>query len=235
MQSVFITGISSGLGEGLTQEYLARGTTIYGISRRGSGIKNDQLHQQITDLSRLESLSARLDTLLGDVPRLDLVILNAGKLGEIKLLSDTGIAEFMAAMDVNVYANKIIMDWLAACCPTKQIVMISSGAAVQGHKGWGTYALSKAALNMLAQLYAAEMTDTHICAFGPGLVDTAMQTYIANKVDATQFPMVKRLKEARGTENMPSPREAARRMARILPSLPDKIPSGSYTDIRQMT
>ncbi|MCP3870534.1 MAG: SDR family NAD(P)-dependent oxidoreductase [Gammaproteobacteria bacterium] len=44
----------------------------------------------------------------------------------------------------------------------EQIVMISSGAAVLGNQGWGGYAISKAALSMLARLYAHEFTQTHI-------------------------------------------------------------------------
>lgn len=64
-------------------------------------------------------------------------------------------------MDINVWANKLIIDDLAARhVAPRRIVLISSGAGVVGNHGWGAYALSKAALNMLAQLYAHELPST---------------------------------------------------------------------------
>jgi NAD(P)-dependent dehydrogenase (short-subunit alcohol dehydrogenase family) len=69
--------------------------------------------------------------------------------------TETPSADLKQVMEVNLWANKAIMDWLHGWGrPIDQILMISSGAAVLGNKGWNGYALSKAALNMLARLYA---------------------------------------------------------------------------------
>lgn len=112
------------------------------------------------DLSDLDAIGAALDGLLGNAERLELVILNAGILDEIKRV-----------MDVNVWSNKAIMDWLHGWGRLiEQVVMISSGASVLGNKGWGAYALSKAALTMLARFYAHEFPDTHIAAVAPCLL-----------------------------------------------------------------
>ena len=78
-------------------------------------------------------------------------------------------------MKINVWSNKVICDWLLKSIPEiYQIVFMSSGAAVNGNRGWGSYSLSKATLNMLAKLYAAEAKQTHFSALAPGLVDTAI-------------------------------------------------------------
>lgn len=229
---VFITGISSGLGRGLAEEYLERGYTIYGLSRRGAGFEHERLHEMKADLADLDAIPGVLDRLIGDAP-IDVAILNAGLLGEFKPMPEIGLDELRRAMDVNVWANKIILDWYAAHQAPRQAVLISSGAAVTGHEGWGGYALSKAALNMLAQLYAHDLPDTHVAAFAPGLIHTAMQDHIYEKVDEKRFPSVKRLKEARNTPAMPEPDEAARMMADAIEKLPERIDSGQFTDIRQ--
>jgi benzil reductase ((S)-benzoin forming) len=232
--SVFITGNSSGIGLALTGEYLARGYQVYGISRRGCPLQNDALHDAQCDLADFDAVPPALQSLLGDTPSLDLVVLNAGVLGDIRELHATPIADIRRVMDINLWANKAVMDWLHdSDIRIRQIVFMSSGAAVNGNKGWSGYALSKAALNMMAQLYVHEFPDTHIAAFAPGLVHTRMQDDIRDHVDSTRFPSTQVLKDAIGTGLMPEPREAGRLLADAFARLP-AWPSGSFLDIRSM-
>ncbi|MDN5865642.1 MAG: SDR family NAD(P)-dependent oxidoreductase [Gammaproteobacteria bacterium] len=228
---VFITGTSSGLGRALAEEYLERGREVYGLSRRPAGIESPRFHEARTDLGDLDAIAPVLDKLLGKA-NVELAILNAGMLGEFKPMPELRIDELHHAMDVNVWANKQILDWFAAHRPPGQIVLISSGAAVSAGKGWGSYALSKATLNMLVQLYAHDLPDSHLVALAPGLVHTAMQDQIHGEVDTRRFPSVKRLKEARGTAAMPGPREAAQMIAEALPAIRERRTSGDFVDIR---
>lgn len=232
-RNVFITGISSGLGLGLAKFYLQQGDTVYGVSRRGAELEHEHLHQARTDLGDLDGIHAVLDRLIGET-HIDLAILNAGLLGEFKPMPELSLDEIRKSMDVNTWANKVILDWFAAHHAPRQIVLISSGAGVTGHKGWGAYALSKAALNMLAQLYARDLPDSHVAAFAPGLIHTAMQDHIYEEVDENRFPAVKHLKEARNTPAMPEPDEAAKLIANAIRQLPERIESGQYTDVRHM-
>lgn len=231
-ENVFVTGISSGPEQGLAKVYLERGCTVFGVSRRGATFADKHLHDKKTDLTNLDAIPGVLDSLLGNA-EVDLAILNAGMLGEFKPMPDIGLDELRQAMDINVWANKVMLDWFAAHHPPRQVVLISSGAAITGWKGWGTYALSKAALNMLAQLYAHDMPETHIAALAPGLVHSAMQDQIYANVDEKRFPSVKQLKAARNTPDMPEPEEAARLIADVIEQLPDRIESGQYIDVRQ--
>jgi benzil reductase ((S)-benzoin forming) len=236
--NVFMTGNSSGLGLGLTESLMARDAIVWGMSRRGCPLKpkyDDVLRDRIQDLGQLNTIEEGLNSLLSDCLRLDLVILNAGILGRIQDISHTDVHDLEHMMRVNVWANKVILDWLIERqIPVGQIVAISSGAAVNMNYGWGGYSLSKAALNNLVQLYAPEMPDTHLVALAPGLVDTAMQDYLCDEVDADDFPSVQKLKDARGTEHMPGPREVADRILDLLPNLRDQHESGAFVDIRQL-
>ena len=232
--NVFITGNSSGLGKGLSEAYLEQGANVYGCSRRGCDIQHQNLHDIHCDLSDFISVESTLNNLLGNIEQLDLVFLNAGILGEIKPLSQTTMSELELIMDINVWSNKLILDWLVKWNkPVKQIILISSGAAVLGNKGWGGYALSKAALNMLGRLYSHEMPHTHIAAIAPGLIDTAMMDYLCVELDASEYPALQRIRDARGTDVMPKPREAAERVLSVIPKLLE-IPSGDFIDIRQL-
>lgn len=233
-RACLITGNSSGLGRALSEACLQRGWEVYGCSRRGSGGPQRGLHDLRCDLSDPTAIGPMLDELLAGCRGLDLVVLNAGVIGRIKPVTETSVEEIRAVMDVNVWANKLILDWLAHWDGrVRQIVMISSGASVLGNKGWGAYALSKAALNMLARLYSHELGQTHITALAPGLIDSAMMDYLCEEADPVEFPALQRLRQARGTEAMQTPEQAAARLMDVFPELLDH-PSGRYIDIREI-
>ncbi len=236
--NVLITGNSSGLGLGLTEALMDRDAIVWGMSRRGCPLKpkfDDVIRDRQQDLGDLSKLEEGLNRLLSDCLRLDLVILNAGVLGRIQDLADTDIHDLEHLMRVNVWSNKLILDWLIEHqLPVDQIVAISSGAAVNMSYGWGAYSLSKAALNNLMQIYAHEMPDTHLLSLAPGLVDTAMQDYLCGEVDSDEFPSVQKLKDARGTDHMPESRKAAETILDLLPDLRENQPSGAFVDIRQL-
>jgi len=235
---ILITGCSSGLGFGLASHYLNQGHQVFGISRK----PNDELSKHSSfrflsvDISNLELLRKEISKLLESEESLDLVVLNAGVINGIKDLKDTSIDEIKHVMDVNVWANKVLIDALFSLVGTiHQVVAISSGAALRGTRGWNAYSLSKATLNMLIDLYSNEYEDCHFCAMAPGLVETGMQDYLNNLPQEYEykFPMVSKLKDARGTDRMPKPLEAARIVSESI-GRAKEYPSGSYLDVRKM-
>jgi NAD(P)-dependent dehydrogenase (short-subunit alcohol dehydrogenase family) len=234
-QNVMITGVSSGIGLGLTRECLRRGFTVHGTARHAPELgKNDLFRFVPCDLSREKEIPAAIKRLLAGVKALDLVILNAGILGPVGDLSEQPLDEIQRVMQVNVWSNKVILDELfASGLSITQVVTMSSGAGVHPHRGWGGYAISKAALNMLTGLAAAERPGTHFCAVGPGLVDTAMQDQLCSLPSDARFPSLDRLRARRGTAEMPDGQELAPRLLEVILRLPEHVPSGSFADIRQ--
>jgi len=236
--NVFITGNSSGLGLGLTEALLERDAIVWGMSRRGCPLAahdEEGIRDRKQDIGNLNHLEEGLERLLSDCLRLDLVVLNAGMLGRIQEISHADVHDLEHIMRVNVWANKMILDWLIERqIPVDQVVAISSGAAVNMNYGWGGYSLSKAALNNLVRLYAPEMPDTHLVSLAPGLIETGMQDYIRDEVDSEEFPSVQRLKDARGTDGMPKPREAAGIILDLLDDLRENHESGEFVDLRNL-
>lgn len=231
-RSALISGTSSGLGRGLAEVLLRRSWSVFGCSRRPTDLPGLEAIQ--LDLTHHEAVAPALDGLLKDAHALDLVVLNAGVLGEIRDIGETPLKDLKGVMETNVWANKTVLDWLLRWDPpTHQIVLISSGAAVLGNRGWGGYALSKATLNMLTKLYAHEFPDTHLSALAPGIIDTPMMDQLCDETDADSFPALNRLQAARGTDAMPEPEEAAERLLSVLDELRSR-PSGSFIDIREI-
>jgi len=234
-RKIFITGVSSGLGHGLAKHYLAAGASVYGCSRREpTDLIEDGL--QFASLDLVDESTARpvLEKFIAEVMHFDLVILNAGKLSKIRDMADTPLEDLRETMEINVWANKWLIDTLfTSDREMKQVVAISSGASVSGSRGWNGYSLSKAALNMLIKLYAGEHPETHFTSLAPGLVDTAMQDYLTTLPADDRFKPLEILKAAKGTDKMPDGETCARLLIETFPKLLDR-PSGEFADIRKM-
>lgn len=230
MQNILITGVSSGLGQALAKTYLENGDTVYAIGR--SMPKKLDLYPHFFffpyDLSETFMLQAALKEFVQQ-RSFDIVILNAGVLGDINTLTQTDLADIKNVMEVNVWANKELIDTLQKHAHVKQIVGISSGAAVNGSKGWGAYSLSKTSLNMLLNVYAKELPDIHFTALAPGVIDTPMVRHIIDKVDDSIFPSAKQLKNA----HIQAAQEAAKNLIAIFPKLLT-YQSGSFLDVRTL-
>lgn len=234
--NILITGTSSGVGYGLARYYLENGHVVYGISRSHNEtleeFSNFHFHSQ--DLVKYDGIAGSLHDLLDGVQSLDLVILNAGVVSKINDMRDTSLEEIRRVMDINVWSNKVLIDALFDTVPEiGQVVAISSGAAVSASRGWNAYSLSKATLNMLIDLYANELPETHFSALAPGIIDTGMQDYIYTIKEEEKFPVVQKLKSMKGTDQMPTPEKAAPGIAEAISRL-KKFTSGSFRDVRDI-
>lgn len=231
MKNILITGVSSGLGLALAQEYLSQGDAVYAIGRTLP--KQLESHPHFFffpyDLSETFMIKDTLKTFFAK-HSFDIVILNAGVLGEIQTLQETSLTDIKNVMEVNVWSNKELIDTLAqSTLYIGQVIGISSGAAVNGSKGWGAYSLSKSSLNMLLKLYAKELPEIHFTALAPGIIDTPMVRHIMEEVDDVVFPSAKRLKEG----DIQTPHFAAKRLIHLFPKLLE-YESGSFLDVRTM-
>jgi NAD(P)-dependent dehydrogenase (short-subunit alcohol dehydrogenase family) len=227
-KNILITGCSSGLGLALTNYYLQKGFKVYGISRNKPEIQNQNFIHISFDLSQISDIKTSLTNILKEIKNLDLVFLNAGMLGKIKILKELSIKEMQEVYSLNVYANKELLDILMQI-DVKNIFIISSGASKTGYKGWGSYSLSKAGVNMLVNLYSNEMFNTKIIALAPGVIKTPMTDYIRFELDENIFTSAKKLNEGL----VQTPLETAIKIDAFINRI-HEFETGSYVDIRQI-
>ncbi|MBY0541491.1 MAG: SDR family NAD(P)-dependent oxidoreductase [Campylobacterales bacterium] len=227
-KNILITGCSSGLGLALTNYYLQKGFKVYGISRNKPEIQNINFTHISFDLSQISEIKTSLITIFKEIKNLDLVFLNAGMLGKIKILKELKIEEMQEVYSLNVYANKELLDILMQI-NVKNIFIISSGASKTGYKGWGSYSLSKAGVNMLVNLYSNEMPNTKIIALAPGVIKTQMTDYIRFELDENTFTSAKKLNDG----IIQTPDETAIKIDAFI-NIIDEFETGSYVDVRQI-
>lgn len=228
MKNILITGCSSGLGLALTNYYLENDFKVYGISRNSPKIENKNFVFKRCDLSDLENIKSNLEDFLMQIKNLDIVYLNAGMLGSIKILNELSIKEIKEVLDLNLFANKEILDILSKI-DVNLIIAISSGASINGSKGWGAYSLSKASLNMLINLYSKEMPKTKLLSVAPGVIETPMTDIIRFDVNDEIFSSAKTLKDG----DIQQPIDAAKRLNEVSKRA-NEFESGSFIDVRKI-
>lgn len=110
--------------------------------------------------------------------RIDLLVNNASTLGATPLpaLADYPLDVLEQVLRVNAIAPLALAQLALPRMPAgARIVNITSDAAVEGYEGWGGYGASKAALEQLSNVLAAERPDLRVYAVDPGDMNTRMQ------------------------------------------------------------
>ena len=109
---------------------------------------------------------------------LDVLVHNASRLGPSPL---PRLAEFPLDALERVYAVNVLAPLrltqlaLPVLRPGARIVAVTSDAAVEAYEGWGGYGSSKAALEQLFAVLAAERPDLRVYRVDPGDMNTRMQ------------------------------------------------------------
>jgi NAD(P)-dependent dehydrogenase (short-subunit alcohol dehydrogenase family) len=179
--TALITGASAGFGRASALALAERGWNLIITARRPEPLDEVRaatgaiaIPGDVTDPAH----RTRLAAVLADRDRLDLVLNNASALGPSPMprLADYPLGEFAAVLDTNIVAPLAVLQLaLPALRAADGIAVdISSDAAVLPYTGWGGYGASKAALDHLTAVFAAENPGLRIYSFDPGDMRTAM-------------------------------------------------------------
>lgn len=184
-----VTGASRGIGRAVAKAIAAEGAHVILAARRAGSLEDvdDEIRAaggtatlvklDLTDGDKVDALGPTLYDRWG---KLDVLIANAGMLGPITPLPHISNDAWETAFATNVTANwRLIrtLDPLLRHADAGRAVFVTSGAANAHHAYWGTYAVTKAALNALAKTYALEVANTTVRAnlISPGPIRTEMR------------------------------------------------------------
>ena len=177
-----ITGASRGLGLALASELAGLRWRLI-IDARGS----EALERSAGELTTRTEVHAIAGDVADDMhrqalvaaagERVDLLVNNASVLGPSPQpeLSDYPLAELERVYRVNVLAPLALIQLALPRMAGGCVINVTSDAAVEPYPGWGGYGSSKAALEQLSAVLAAERPDLRIYAVDPGDMRTRMQ------------------------------------------------------------
>src|SRR5215212_10531635 len=184
-----VTGASRGIGRAAALALAEAGAHVVALARtqgaleeldddiRARGSSATLVPVDLQDLDALDRLGAAIHERWG---KLDVLLGNAGILGELAPITHVDQPLWDAVMRINVTANyRLIrsLDPLLRASDAGRAVFVSSGAAHKCVAYWGPYSISKAALDALVRTYAAETVTTPVRAMlvNPGPLRTDMR------------------------------------------------------------
>ncbi len=184
-----VTGASRGIGRAAALALARAGAHVIALARTQGALEelDDGIRRaggtatlvpvDLKDFAALDRLGAAIEQRWG---KLDILVGNAGILGEIAPLTHVDQPVWDAVMTINVTANwRLIraLDPLLRKAEAGRAVFVSSGAAHKCTAYWGPYSVSKAALEALVRTYAAETASTpvRVTLVNPGPLRTAMR------------------------------------------------------------
>jgi NAD(P)-dependent dehydrogenase (short-subunit alcohol dehydrogenase family) len=198
-RKAIITGASRGLGLALARALARDGWTLI-IDARGK----EELESARAELSR----DTRVVAIPGDVTDpehrevlaraareaggVDALVNNASILGPSP---QPGLLDYPLDVFEQVYRTNVvsplalIQDLSTDLKPQARIINVTSDAAVEPYEGWGGYGSSKAALEQLSNILAAENPGLRVYRVDPGDMRTRMQQEAFPDEDISDRPL----------------------------------------------
>ena len=200
-----ITGASRGIGRATARLFAREGAHVLLLARKQKSLEpvDDEIKAEggkasliPLDLANGKTIDALGPSLYERFGHLDILVGNAGILGGLRPLTHIPSETWERVLAVNLTANwRLIrtLDPLLRRSDAGRVVFVtSSGVARQGRAYWGSYAVSKAALETLAKTYANETADSAITVnlVDPGATATAMraEAYPGEDQETLQTP-----------------------------------------------
>mgnify|MGYP002562352667 CR=1 FL=1 len=173
-QVCVITGGTSGIGRCTAQAMLARGYTVYELSRRAEGVEG--LHHIAADVTKEETVRAAVAEVMAREGRIDILVNNAG-FGISGAVEFTSTEDAKSLFDVNFFGmvnmNRQVVPIMREAGHGR-IVNLSSVAAPCPIPFQAYYSAGKAAVNAYTMALANELRPFGItvCAVQPGDIHT---------------------------------------------------------------
>lgn len=226
-RGILITGGGRGLGAALGRELAAAGGRVVLVARgheeleetaariRAAGGEAHALAADVADKDATYAIAGAAAALVGPI---DVLVHNASTLGALPmpLLLDTECEDLERVLAVNLVGpfrlTKAVLGSMLLR-GSGLVVHVSSDAAVAAYPRWGAYSLSKAALDHLGRIWAAELEGTGVrfMTVDPGEMGTRMHADAMPDADRS---------------SLAHPAEVAARVVGLVRDA-EKVPSGA--------
>ncbi len=198
-----VTGASRGIGRAVALRFAAEGAHVVAYARtqgaleelddairKVSGQPATLIAENLTDFDKIDQVGAALHARFG---RLDILVGAAAMLGQLSPLGHYKPKMWTDIFNLNVHANwRLIraLDPLLRLSEAGRAMFVSSTVAHDPRMYWGPYAASKAALEQMVRIYAAEVAHTSVRAnlINPGGVRTKMRAEAFPGEDPMNLP-----------------------------------------------
>ncbi|MGM0417605.1 MAG: SDR family oxidoreductase [Thermodesulfobacteriota bacterium] len=199
MSSIFITGVTKGIGNALAKQFSNSGHIVSGLGRDKN--KLEELTEKTgkknvficCDIRSYKSVKDAADIITEKTGIPDIVINNAGIINKSQNLWETDSAEFENVINTNINGSFYIIKYFTPLFIQRKkgiIVNMSSGWGRSAAPGVSAYCASKWAVEGLTKSLAMELPKgTAAVTLNPGVINTDMlKSCFGNSALSCQSP-----------------------------------------------
>lgn len=157
-----VTGGNSGIGYATAKELIAEGAKVIITGRRSEAIEKAAAELGaipfVADQASLEDLQKLRDHVQSDYGKVDILLINAGIVGQMGPIEHTSVENFDNVMNINFRgAYFTLQHFIPLLKDGASVVVLSSIVANMHSSNSSVYQASKAALNSIAKTAANEL------------------------------------------------------------------------------
>ncbi|HIJ42569.1 MAG: SDR family NAD(P)-dependent oxidoreductase [Rhodospirillales bacterium] len=185
-----VTGASRGIGRAVALRYAKEGAHLVLTARtqgaleelddeiRGLGSQATLVPADLTDFEAIDRMGAAV---FERFKRLDILVGNAALLGTLSPMGHIDPEDWEQVLALNLTANWRLIrgfDPLLKASEAGRAIFVTSEVTDGAWPYWGAYAVSKAGLEMMVRIYAAEVTKTKVRVnlVNPGAIKSALRS-----------------------------------------------------------
>lgn len=197
-----ITGASRGIGAAIAKRYAAEGAHVICVARTTGALEelDDAIRAQggtatliPLDLGKTEMIDGLAAPLLERFGRIDILVGNAGMLGQMTPMHQYPPDLWEKVFRLNVHANQRLLRAvhpLLHASPAGRAIFVTSSVGAKPRAYWGAYAASKAALDAMVRTYALEVAQSNIRVniVNPGATRSHMRAQAFPGEDSSTLP-----------------------------------------------
>lgn len=184
MKYALVTGSSSGLGLEITKSLLYSGYTVFGGSRSGTDIEQENFYDVELDIASPESVEEFYETVREFTDQIHLVVNNAG-ICDMVSVSDMSVETLENHLAINTVGPFLLLQGLESFLIKNEthIISILSTAAQYGYPNVSAYNASKFGQLGLIQSLKKEWKDYKLrfTNLFPGAIDTPLWDKMGTK------------------------------------------------------
>ncbi len=196
-----ITGGSRGLGREIARLYAAKAARLFLVARGQTAL--DEIASELSGVTEVVALADDVSedaeriarAVLDRFGRVDVLINNASEIGPspMPLLDAYPWDELLHVLRINAVAPLHLSQLLLPQMRARRdgvIINVTSDVGVQAYPGWGGYGASKAALEQLSRVLAAELLGSGVRLYivDPGDMNTEMHRRAEPGIDLSHLP-----------------------------------------------